>query len=76
MADTKAKAAADAGQSEQQASYDEAAKKGYYGTLADPDAGKKHSLQSGPESPSPLEQHIQINEQRVVDQKASPGENS
>jgi hypothetical protein len=72
MADSKK--SADAGQAEVQDAYQEAADRGYYGQVPDQPPNEAFSLASGPDSPSPLEQHIAINEARVADQKASPAE--
>jgi hypothetical protein len=64
MAESKAKAAADAGQAEAQSKYDEAASQGFYGSVPLGPPNSAFSMESGPESPSPLEQHIAIHEGR------------
>jgi hypothetical protein len=69
------KKGADAGQAEVQNQYDEAVKQGFLGSKS-PAAipNKEYTLQSGPDSPSPLEEHIGITEQRLAAQKASPAQ--
>lgn len=68
------KKSADAGQAEAQSTYDEAARKGYYGQVPDQPPNEAYTLQSGPDSPSALEQHVAISEARVAAQKASPAQ--
>ena len=58
----RAKAAPDAGQADAQQTYDEAAKRGYYGEVPPGPPNSAFSMESGPESPTPLEQHIAIHE--------------
>lgn len=73
MANEKAKAPADAGQAEIQKTFDEAQAKGYLGSRPDgaiPNA--EYTLQTGPDSPTPLEEHIVFNDQRTQAMKASP----
>jgi hypothetical protein len=71
MADTKAKA--DAGQAELQKIQDEAEAKGYRGDRPDGAIpNREYTLQSGPTSPTPLEEHLNFNEQRTRAMKASP----
>jgi hypothetical protein len=75
MADTKAKASADAGQAELQKQQDEAEAKGFRGSRPEGAIpNKEYTLQSGPTSPTPLEEHIVFNEQRTRAMKASPAE--
>ncbi len=45
MADTKKSSSTDAGQAEVQAAFDEAAEKGYFGTLADETPNENYTLQ-------------------------------
>ncbi len=74
MAESKS-ARADAGQSEAQKIYDEAVKNGFLGTKPEGAIpNKEYTLQSGPSSPSPLEEHIAIHERRLADVKKSPAE--
>lgn len=73
MAETKK--GADAGQAEAQSTYDEAAKQGFFGEKpASAIPNREYTLQSGPDSPTPFEEHVVINERRIADQKASPAE--
>lgn len=76
MAETKgaSKASGDAGQSEAQKTYEEACARGYLGTVPDQPPNSAYSAQSGPDAPTPFEEHVAINEQRIADQKASPAE--
>jgi hypothetical protein len=71
MADKKA-TAPDAGQAEIQKTYDEAFAKGYFG---DRPAGaipnEAYTLQSGPASPTPFEEHVTFNDQRTEAMHAS-----
>lgn len=62
---------ADAGQKEAQSTYDEAAKKGYYGTVPDQPANSEYSIQSGPASPGAFEQNVATHEARVKDMRES-----
>jgi len=55
MADQKTKAA-DAGQAEVQAKFDEAAEKGYFGEVPPGPPNEAYSLESGPDSPNALEE--------------------
>lgn len=75
MANEKAKAAADGGQAQLQKTYDEAAAKGYLGERPDGAIpNQAYTLQSGPDGPTPLEEHIAFNDQRTRAMKASPAE--
>jgi hypothetical protein len=75
VANEKAKASADAGQAEIQKTFDEAQAKGYFGQRpAGAIDNKAYTLQSGPDSPTPLEEHIAFNDQRTKAMKASPAE--
>jgi hypothetical protein len=67
-----AKEKADAGQAEVQNTYDEAAKRGYFGEVPDQPANKEYTLQTGPDSPTAFDEHVSINEARIKAQKASP----
>lgn len=57
----------DLGQAEAQKLADEATAQGFIGTKVDPRDNSEHSLESGPESPSALEQHAAALEQRAAD---------
>ena len=74
MAENKgaSKASGSAGQTEVQNQYDEAARRGYFGSVPDQPPNSAYSVQSGPDAPTAFEEHIAINEQRIADQKASP----
>lgn len=56
MADQKKKAADDAGQAEVQATADEVAEKGYYGTVPPGPPNEAYSLESGPDAPNAFEE--------------------
>lgn len=56
MSDQKKKAADDAGQAEVQAKFDEAAEKGYFGTVPPGPPNEAYSLESGPDAPTQLEE--------------------
>jgi hypothetical protein len=69
------KKGADAGQAEVQKIHNEAVAKGYLGERPPGSIpNEKYTLQTGPDAPSPLEEHIAISEQRIAAQKASPAE--
>ncbi|HTE62879.1 MAG TPA: hypothetical protein VK631_21170 [Solirubrobacteraceae bacterium] len=68
---TTEKKGADAGQAQAQSTYDEAAKKGYYGSVPAQPANSEYSLQSGPDSPGALDQTIATHEAKVADMRAS-----
>ena len=64
----------DLGQAELQAKADEAAEKGYIGSTPDPFPNEAYSLQSGPDSPTIVEQQAAILDARTQDAKASAGQ--
>jgi hypothetical protein len=75
MAENKgASKARDAGQSEAQQSYDEAAKRGYFGRVPTQPPNSAFSMESGPDSPSPLEQHIALHDAKGDEMRASTAE--
>lgn len=43
----------DAGQAELQEKFDEAAKKGYFGTVPDSTPNENYSMETGPDAPTP-----------------------
>jgi len=55
----------DAGQAEAQKIADTAEAQGFIGTKADPRPNSDYSLESGPDSPSPLEQYIDRADRRA-----------
>lgn len=74
MAERKSASSADAGQSEAQNIYDEAVRKGYFGTVADGPPNEAYSIKSGPDAPTPFEETVAASEQRLKDAKASPSQ--
>lgn len=73
MTESKAasKARGDAGQAEMQSKYDEAAAKGYVGAVPAGPPNSAYSMESGPESPSPLDQHIALHDTKGDEMRAS-----
>lgn len=65
MAEKKADKAADAGQAEMQKIADEASDQGFLGTKVDPIPNSEYSLQSGPDSPTALEQQEALKKARA-----------
>lgn len=63
--------AVDAGQSEAQDSYQEAASKGYFGSVPPQPPNSAFSMESGPDSPTPLELHIALHDARGDEMRAS-----
>jgi hypothetical protein len=74
MADTKK--AGDAGEREVSDQLEAAMKRGYIGDSPTAADNQAFSLQSGPESPSPLEQEIKRHEQAVSDLRRSTAKGS
>jgi hypothetical protein len=69
------KKGADAGQAEVQRIHDEAVSKGFLGERPEGSIpNEAYTLRSGPDAPSPLEEHIAISQQRLAAQKRSPAE--
>lgn len=64
----------DLGQAEVQAKADEAEEKGYIGTTPDPFPNEAYSLETGPGSPTVLEQQAAILDARTKDAKVSAGQ--
>ena len=77
MAESKAKGSArDAGQAQVQRTFDEAHEKGYMGERpAGSIDNREYTLLSGPDSPSPLEEHLAIHDARKSAMEASKGDN-
>ena len=50
---TRGSSQTDAGQAEIQATFDEAAKKGYFGSAPDPTPNENYSLRTPPDAPTP-----------------------
>ena len=68
---TASKARGDAGQAEAQSKYDEAAARGYFGAVPAGPPNSAYSMESGPESPSPLDQHIALHDAKGDEMRAS-----
>lgn len=68
------KKSADAGQADAQSTYDEAAKQGYYGSVPPQPPNSAFSMESGPDSPTPLEQHIALHDSKGDEMRASTAE--
>lgn len=60
----------DFGQSQVQSAFDEAQKKGYFGTKVDPLPNSDHSLESGPEAPTVAEMRRDIDIAELEEEKA------